>query len=329
MLTTTIDKEIYIDFCKSSPNKDPFDYTKDDENWMQLWKFLKSGTDLIFVSDEEFDGQKAESRFITSLVSGRGDLKIHYIHKFNLPHRRTFPNDTFPGSYFMLDINNEVTQKDLLSKNGFLLGFKNNYKKTWDQLSLSGNKHHTFHIRRGGEGERFLQCWNDLSQFILPFTDIIISDRYINEQTIRDQNLLKFLQIIDNKITISYNLLIVTQKGGKKFLDEFESYLTGKIKELKLKAKLGIVLTSKEHDRCILMNYLKIESGDSFNYFSKGDHIITNGTELKLFPLCDKDNFEDAKVKLSALKAIVENEQDDKRGNTNNRLFQYCDCKNA
>ncbi len=329
MLTTTIDKEIYIDFCKSSPNKDPFDYVKDDEDWLQLWKFLKSGTDLIVVSNEKYNGQNAEDRFITRLASGRGESKIRFIPKFNLPHKSTFPKDTFPGSYFMLDINNEVTQKDLLSKNGFLFGFKNNYKETWDQLSISGNKFYAFQIRREHEGERSLKKWDDLSPYILPFTDVIISDRYINDQTIRDQNLLKFLQIIDNKTTSSYNLLIVTQKGGKKFLDEFENYLTDKIKELKLKAKLGIVLTSKEHDRCILMNYLKIESGDSFNYFSKGDHIITNGTELKLFPLCDKDNFEDAKVKLSALKAIVENEQDDKRGNTNNRLFQYCDCKNA
>ena len=206
-----------------------------------------------------------------------------------------------------------------------LFGFEDNYLHQYKKLAFDGKSYTTFHVRKELSGLRFLKRWEDLKQFILPFTDLIISDRYISDFSIIDQNLVDFICLLDKQTPVQYNLLIITQKGNKNFLDEFEHYLTVKIKENKLKARLGIVLTRKEHDRCILMNYLKIESGDSFNYFSKDGKIITNGTELKLFPLCFPDTFYDVQVKLSVMKNIVETEKEDVRGNLNNRLFRYCD----
>lgn len=325
MLETILDSEIFIDFCKSQPAPVPLGKTKENNEWNSFWAFLESGTNLKFIENGIFDGQKAESRFLTALTSGRGDAKISFVPKFNWPHKGVLPKDTYPGSFFCLNQNDSEKRNQITSRNGMFFGFADDYLQQWQKLSFSGKEHLTFHVRKELEGKMFLKGWEDLSQYILPFTDIIISDRFINDISVRDQNLLEFICFLDRQTPVSYNLLIITQKGDKDFLNEFEKYLTDKIKENKLKAKLGIILTRREHDRCILMNYLKIESGDSFNYFNRDGRIITNGTELKLFPLCSPDNFYDTRVKLSVLKNIAENEKEDIRGNLNNRLFRYCD----
>ncbi|MDX9881223.1 MAG: hypothetical protein RBS73_04095 [Prolixibacteraceae bacterium] len=325
MLETILDSEIFIDFCKSRPTPDPYGPEKEFDEHESFWKFLKFRTNLKLMLNGNFNGQIAENRFITRLSSGRGEAKIDFLEKFNWPHKGILPGNTFPGSFFCLKQDDLSKKNQITSRNGMFFGFDDDYLQQWQKLSFSGKEHLTFHVRKELEGKMFLKGWDDLSQYILPFTDIIISDRFINDISVRDQNLLEFICFLDRQTPVSYNLLIITQKGDKDFLNEFEKYLTDKIKENKLKAKLGIVLTRREHDRCILMNYLKIESGDSFNYFNRDGRIITNGTELKLFPLCSPDNFYDTRVKLSVLKNIAENEKEDIRGNLNNRLFRYCD----
>jgi hypothetical protein len=328
MLETIIDSEIFIDFCKYRSTRDPDLNEKEYDEYELFWKFIKFRTNLKLVFPDSFNGQLAENRFLTRLTSGRGDAKIDKTSKFNWPHKNILPKDIYPGSFFCITQKDTEKRKWITSKNGLLFGFEDNYLQQWQKLSFSGKDHITFHIRKEFEGDRFLKRWEDLSPFILPFTDVIISDRYINDVNIRDLNLLEFICFLDRHTPVRYNFLIITQKGGVGFLNEFERYLNEKIKELKLKANIGIVLTSKEHDRCILMNYLKIESGDSFNYFSKTGRIITNGTELKLFTLSSPDNFYDASVKLKILREIVENEKEDCRGNLNNGLFKYCEALN-
>ncbi len=324
MLETTMDSEILIDFLKSQPAPVPFGAENENIEWSSFWSFLKSGTDLRLIDEEKFNGQSGLSKYLTVLSSGRGEAKVKYSPKFNWPYKNILPKDTYPGSVFCLNQENEQTRLQLTNRNGLLFGFMDNFKHQWKKLSISGNSHLTFHIRKDQNGERFLKKWQDLSPYMLPFTDLIISDRYINDKNVRDHNLLDLLILLDKQTPVSYNLLIITQKGDCNFLDEFEQYLNNKIREHKLKAKLGIVLTRKEHDRCILMNYLKIESGDSFNYFLANGNIITNGTEMKLFPLCFQENFFDVQMKLNAFKDIIDKEKEDVRGNISNRLFEYC-----
>lgn len=324
MLETTIDREIFIDFCKSQPSPVPFGSEEDNREWLSFWSFLKSGTNLKFIDCDRFNGQNAENRLLTTLASGRGDAKIEILSKYNWPHRNALPKDTFPGSFFCLEQEDQEKRTLLTKRNGMLFAFKDNYRDQWQKLSISGKKHLTFHVRREFAGENSLKDWTTLSRYILPFTDVIICDKFINDKSVRDYNLLQIMRTLDKLTPVEYNLLIITNKGDRNFLDEFEGYLKEKIVEYKLKAKLGIVLSRREHDRCIIMNCLKIESGDSFNFFNHDGSIITNGTELKLFPLCYTENFNDVRVKLSRLKQIVDNERDDTRGNLINRLFEYC-----
>ena len=326
MFEPTIDHEIFKDFCKTQPSPIPFGSVNENIVWLSFWQFLLSGTNLIYILNDNFNFEDSANPFFTQLSSsGQGDREFKTLNKFNWPHGNKLPQKTFPGSFFCIIQEDQKKREQLVRLNGMLFGFINDYKDQWEKLSISGRKHHTFHVRKGFEGENSFKNWATLSQYILPFTDVIICDKYINDKFCRDHNLLEIIRLLDKQAIHSYNLLIITNKGDRNFLDEFEKYIKEKIKKYTLKAKFGIVLSSKEHDRCIIMNYLKIESGDSFNFFNRDGTIITNGTELKLFPLCYSENYDDVRLKLSILKKIVANENEDIRGNLNNRLFEYCE----
>jgi hypothetical protein len=319
MLETIIDSEIFIDFCKSRPAPVPEGTKQENNEWLSFWSFLQSDSDLKFIGYSDFNAQKAESRFLSALTSGRGDAKINFVPKFNWPKNGKLPKNPYPGSFFCLNLDVEEKRVQLTTQNGLLFAFMNNYKEQWQKLSNSD----TFHIRRGLKEGKLLVNWESLSPFILPFTDVIICDKFIHQKDYRDKNLLEIIKLLDKHASKPYNLLIITNKDNI-HLDEFESYLKEKIAENKLKANLGIVLSRKEHDRCIIMNYMRIDSGDSFNYFNSAGTINTNGTELKLFPHCYPKNFNDTRIRLDAIQNIVKNERDDSRGNITNHLFEYC-----
>lgn len=323
MLETILDSEIYNDFCKSQPANIYLEKEKEYIDWLSFWSFLKSGTNLKFIKNDFFDGQKAEARFLTALASGRGDAKINFIPKFNWPHKSVLPKDTYPGSFFCLKQEDEAKRNQITKRNGMLFGFEDNYLEQWQNLSFSGENFFTFQVRRGFQEENLLQSWDSLSPYIFPFTDVIICDKFIHQKDCRDKNLLEIIKILDKHTSVNYNLLIITNKDNIS-LDEFEAYLKTKIAENKLKANLGIVLSRKEHDRCIIMNYMRVESGDSFNYFDSKGMIITNGTELRLFPHCYPNNFKDTRNRLEAIKKIVVERDNDFKGNITNRLFEYC-----
>lgn len=44
-----------------------------------------------------------------------------------------------------------------------------------------------------------------------------------------------------------------------------------------------------EHDRTLFTNYLRLKSGDSFNYFSSSGSKITNGREMDILSLASRN----------------------------------------
>jgi len=334
MLETTIDSEIFIDFCKSQP--DPIRSTKEFDKWFSFWLFLVAGTNLKFVLNENVNGQKIESRFFTELSSGQGDRGFKVLNKFNWPNRNILPQKTFPGSFFCLTQEDQNKREQLVNKNGMLIGFIDDYKKKWNDLSFQG-KSKILSVRKGVKDAPHLEKWKDLTDYMLPFTDIIIYDNFIlNDPSIRDSNFLELLKVLDSTVSSEYNLLIVTYEGTNNApanIDEIYTYINSVIEKFKFKAKVGIVLAShsiKEHDRCIIMNYLRIKSGNTLNYFNRLGEIVINGTEIDFWPFCNQDNFLTTKVILSSINEIVKKElfrhvEIHIRGNIKNRLFEYCD----
>lgn len=61
-----------------------------------------------------------------------------------------------------------------------------------------------------------------------------------------------------------------------------------------------------EHDRTILMNYKRIKSGDTFNYFKSDGTIQTKGREIQYLSLARRENYDLAQELLKDLQGNVD-----------------------
>ncbi|NOX48002.1 MAG: hypothetical protein GXO89_13595 [Chlorobi bacterium] len=118
-----------------------------------------------------------------------------------------------------------------------------------------------------------------------------------------------------------FNLLIVTNrfKLANEFhekLEEVNDYLLSKNYFKPEKVKLGFIHTSKEHDRYIFFNYLKVD-------FGKIPDSSSNPTKVTFSPYTISGNFKDSKIVLKDIETIINNAKDNNEfvGNLSNRLL--------
>lgn len=315
-MKTVIDSAILKDFFLTQPKQVPLGDTKEINCWNSFWTFMQSETDLSIHNHKENNNyNNPYFQFYKQLTIGRGYTKIAH-NNFVKPVECEFNIDN-PHTFYCLIEEDENEQIKYRRRNGLLIGFMNDYKKYWLDLKLL-NKSINLPVRKNYDGKIF-KSWDELEDYLLPFTDVVIADNYLlNNPKKAEDNFKRILLKLDKATPVKYNLTVITYEGKDypesnppeyKLIakDEYQK-LSLFIEKNHLKCELSFVLTTgsiKEHDRGIFMNYLWIDSGDSFNYFGSQNEIITRGTKIYFNTLASSDNFNSAKAALDNLSAII------------------------
>lgn len=149
-------------------------------------------------------------------------------------------------------------------------------------------------------GAKF-SCWNDLTRYSFPVSDIIIIDPYIaSDNTMIDSNLIEFLKVLANESKCKLNIVLYTNHDQ---INNLYAELSAKVRTA-IRSVTGIspnftliqfwsqrgINSHSEHDRTVFTNYNRIYSGDTFNYFLSNGNIVTRGRELHLSNFGKKEN---------------------------------------
>lgn len=141
-----------------------------------------------------------------------------------------------------------------------------------------------------------LKQWNDLSTFDLPLTDIVIFDQFaLKQPDLIDYNLIPMVTALVNNVAAKVNVIIYTSTK-EAFVDHVEldkvikkavSNITGKkctFTLIRVTSQRG-VRSKAEHDRCIITNYGRYRSGDSFAYWKEDGTRFNTGRDLSISSL--------------------------------------------
>lgn len=306
MLKCTCDIAIFDDFIKNQPQKEPVGNEDDNKAWNSLWYFLKSGADLELVNMPD----NYENIFLNSLTTGRAGSSLSTNSNFNHPHKCTFKKDTEIDRIFFINEELEEKQRNYLKNNGHFIAFQNNYLEKWKQFSFF-NKPRQLSARKNATLKFY--SWNQLNDYAVNFTDLIIVDSYVfSDESLLHSNLYRIIEILSSWTQIRFNLLIVSYVGGKIKVNAEKCH--EKIKDFciqkNIKCNIGIVLSTselKEHDRIIYSNYIRIKSGDSFCYFNSANDFVTKGTDIDFFSYTEPNLHQTALDGINRIKEIIEN----------------------
>lgn len=325
---TIIDSSVLKDFFSTQPQQVPYGNDDDITCWNTFWKFIKSETDLSIQNhDETGNYNNPYFQFYTKLTSGRGNTKLAF-GKFVKPYKNEFRVDD-PHTFYCIDEEDLNEQTKYRRKNGLLIAFKNDYKKNWSDLKLL-KKRKSLPVRKNVSSE-ILKGWEGIRKYILPFTDLLITDNYIlSDESLIPSNLEKLLTILDQQTPTNYNLTLFSFEGRErlKLARAVEILKDIKVRN-KLKANISLILTNRkfEHDRGIFMNYLRIKPGDSFNLFDSSGNIITHGTDIDFCSMADPDDVNTTKAAFENLDQIISGIDNSRKesiiyGNLKNRLLK-------
>lgn len=163
-------------------------------------------------------------------------------------------------------------------------------------------------------GSADFDCWDKLHRFVLPFTDLIILDKFLfnNDLGTIASNYEKILNQLHLGKDIKTNIVIVTQPDKIHHSYDVVSK-TKEVVENLIGKKPNVTLityrSNPEHDRTIFTNYTRFKSGDSFNYFNSRNEKITAGRELDLKCLIDSEYFKLSASLISDLQTVVDDLQ--------------------
>lgn len=320
-MLSVIDSEIINDFFCSKPADDE---STEFEDWLAYRKFIKSKTDLSVTESSNLNPQ-----ILKLLTDGRGDTKVELKERPINLHKDIIHYDCKPETFFCFNISDNDHIERIRKKNGYLVGSKKDYLSKYSTLILKDVQNP---ISVDSTQTDSLKSWDDLKNIILPFTDLIICDSYIlADNSLVGSNLLRLWRILDSVNPVRYNFMIITYEGRNIKLnakDEFK-----KINEFgkfnNLKGNVGLIITSskidKEHDRNIIMNYIRVKSGDSFNFFKLNGELNIK-TELDLYSCSYPEKEKATKKIINRISKIALKARDNKGivqscGNMDNRLL--------
>jgi hypothetical protein len=210
---------------------------------------------------------------------------------------------------------NEDVQK-IQNIGGVLIGSVGEEEKVFNSLFLFNNEYGF--DRRFKIGTQFTK-WEDITDFSLPFTDIIIIDQYLFSEYDRAKyNLSRFLKFIHHNKALKTNIVVFIKNGeieNGKMLKDFNKIIRDSIKAATNKtANITIIevrdisrrRTLAEHDRTIFTNYYRIYSGDCIsNYFNNDGTKKTKGREIAFSSLAKSEYFVLAKELISDMQNII------------------------
>ncbi len=326
MLKTTIDSSLIYEFFCSRPLPIPDGDEYENSRWLIFWEYLKSGSDVKILRSLE----EKYPHFITALTSGRGNAKISFFENALNTHNGRLPKKTGVHETFFIEEKDKFKRKNYIDNNGHFFAFLDNFLERFEKLSLLLNEKN-LHIRKNSTTNEF-RSWENLGDWLLPFTDTIIIDSYLfADKSLISSNLERMLEVLNKATSVNKNVLIISYEGSKKEIIADDVYRTcQQIKSDKnLNINIGIILTNridKEHDRNIFFNYLRIKSGDSFNYFNSKGEVITKGTDLDFYPYSNPKNFNIAQSILSEVSKMINSQdltfrEENFRGNMKNGLL--------
>jgi len=228
------------------------------------------------------------------LTEGIGDKKIKYIpEKFptrNLKSNthKDFSIDELLSVYF---INDDSLDK-LKYKEDLLIADVGEELEMFNLLFLN-NKDYKFEkkLRIGSQ----FTSWSDLKNFHSPFIDLIIVDNFIlSDSSLFETNLKGIIEnTLSENVRKKINIIIFLKKDQENVpFSELKTKLKSLV-ETKYKDSPNITIIKHyvEHDRTILKNFVRIYSGDTFNYFLSNGQKNTKGKEIHFTSIADRENY--------------------------------------
>lgn len=282
-----------------------------DDFFHDCLKLIKKQLDLTFnFEKEDLKSSEAGLQLLKSLSEGIGEKEIKY-NEEKFPTRNlksnthnNFSIDELLSVYF---INDESIDK-LKNREELLIADIGEEMEMFKQLFLN-NDDYKFE-RKLRIGSQF-SCWEDLQKFDSPYIDLIIVDNFIlNDKSLFDTNLKGLIKnTLKSDIRKKINIIIFFKADKEKvpFSDlknELQTVVSEKFKEL---PNVTIVKHYAEHDRTILKNFIRIYSGDSFNYFLSSGQKTTKGKEIHFSSIADKENYTLYIELLQDLQKIIDN----------------------
>ena len=257
---------------------------QDDETMQFVIKGFTEGLGLdnsVIFCDEVVPSRPVKSNFHQEVPNKQSIFFINgEIH-----------NGQRAGSLLMCNLGEE---EELLRK---LMFFHDEYKFSKDLLI----------------GSTDFDSWEKIQRFILPFTDLIILDKFLfNDISSISSNYETILNQLHIGKDIKTNIIIVTQPD--KIHQSYDvitqtKEVVKKIIGKKPNVTLITYRSKPEHDRTIITNYTRFKSGDTFNYFNSRNEKITTGRELDLKCLIDSEYFNLTASLISDLQAVVDDLQ--------------------
>ncbi len=292
-----------------------FSWERDSKNFVNVNQMLERESAIIFCESEE---EAFENPLFIELAKdlATGNLVFDYRQEqeaFLFPKFKTNLQELFSNKSSVLWSNDSERIELAKQKNGLLLAGLGNEIETYNQLNLnrdiySGNKLLTI-------GKNFIN-YESLSQYILPFSEIIINEPYLFSPEDRSFNLQDYLknnfeelikQLFSN-VTNKVNIIIGTtihernkeesdwwdddEKNFDKLYTYCNEYLKSQLGGGK-KFKLWFIISPENrmarHDRYILTNYQFIDSPSGLTYFNDRGGFINRGESLHLYSLLNDD----------------------------------------
>ena len=165
--------------------------------------------------------------------------------------------------------------------------------------------------RRWRIGEDGLRCWDDLREFSLPLTDIIIGDPFVlskKDGNDTSQNIHNILNMLTYRSFCKTSLVVFVKPNFIDYdIQKIIRELRTTIKESTGKGcSVTIIKTNKEHDRTIITNYKRIKAGDSFTFWSDQGILLSKGKELDYESLCNLENHKYSMLRIDDFQNIID-----------------------
>ena len=251
-------------------------------------------------------------QFIKTLSEGIGNKKINYIpEKFPTRSLKSNSHNNFTveellSVYF---INDDSLDK-LKNKEDLLIADVGEEMTIFKMLFLH-NEDYKFE-RKLRIGSQF-QSWVDFGNYYCPYTDLIIVDNFIlSDTSLFETNLQGLIEnTLKEGLRKKVNIIIFLKADQENIpFSELKSKLKSLV-EAKYTDSPNITLVKHytEHDRTILKNFVRVYSGDTFNYFLSNGQKTTKGKEIHFVSIADKENYNLYLEMLADLQKIIDNSQ--------------------
>lgn len=265
---------------------------------------------------EEFRSDEELLSYYSRFTDGVGEKnKIEFGYRFPGDEIKSTTSNSFNSdqlsSVFLLE--NPNVEK-LKNTGGILIGAVGEEVNIIDRLLFQQDDYRFEKKWRIG-GDTFNK-WEDLSGHVLPLSDIIIIDAFItSDKSLVETNLGSLLRSLCKNVKSKVNIVLFTDRTKTLPYDDISSvvrkhvkYITGVGPNFTLVTyvKQRGVDSLDEHDRTIFSNYLRIYSGDTFNYFNSAGKVITKGREIQFSSLAEKENYELSKLLVTEIQTKID-----------------------